>query len=137
MYDLLALLKHRKLILTNRNRSGTEGGNVCRLADRIAEKSDRNARLKTTHLNFRFYSRIALYAGYRDKIHIVERKLSELRHHRLDKDGGFFRIKSTCKVIECNLQNVLTHFFRMLRIVSQCLRVGDHDVDFVEFTGIL
>ena len=50
VHDFLALLQHWKLILPNRNCRCAESGNICCLADRIAEKSYRNAGFKITLL---------------------------------------------------------------------------------------
>ena len=73
------LLQHRFLILTGRNYSSFEGGNVCRLADGVAEESHWDAVLKVFLLYFRFDSRIALYSGNCNKIHIIERHLCQFR----------------------------------------------------------
>ena len=137
MYDLLALLKHRQLILTDRNCGRTERGNICRLADRITEEPDRNTRLEIPHLNLCLYGRIALHAGNSDKIHIVESQLGQLRNHRLNEDRGLFRINAACQIVQRDLNDILPYLFRMLRVVRQRLRIRNHDIDLIELTGIL
>ena len=93
MDDLLALLKHRKLIFTYRYMGCTKGSNIGSLTDRIAEKAYRDAGFKITHLNLRFNGRITLYTCYSNQIHIIKGKFCQLRDHGLDKNIGFFRIK--------------------------------------------
>ena len=135
--DLLCLLDHRHLILSNRNGRCLECSDVGCLADRVGEESNRDARLKVSHLDLRFYGWVSLQSGNRNEIHIIKRKLAQFRNLRLDKDGALFRIKSAGKVIQCYLQNVLAHLLRVVRIVGQRLCICNHDVNFIEFTGVL
>ena len=131
MNDLLALLKHWKLILTYRYMGCTESCDICCLTDRIAEETNRNAGLKITLLDLRFNSRITLYTRYCYQIHIIESKLCKLRHHGLDKNIGFLRIKSACQIVQCNLKDVLTNLLRMFCIIGKCLCICDHNINLV------
>ena len=137
MYNLLTLLKHWELILTYRHCCCTKCGNICRLTDRIAEETNRNAGLEISHLNLSFYSWIPLYTGYRNQIHIIKSQLCQFRNHGLDKDRGFLRINSTCQIVKRHVHNILAHLLRMLRIISQRLCVCDHNINFIIISGIL
>ena len=66
--DLFTLLEHWKLIFSNRNSSSTECSDICSLADRIAEESNRNACFEITHLDLRFNCRVTLYTCYSNKV---------------------------------------------------------------------
>ena len=137
MHDLAALLEHGHLVLSDRYAGRAEGGDVGRLADRIAEKADRNARLKTAHLNLGLYGRIALHAGNRDEVHVVERQLSQLGHHGLNEDVDLFRVETAGQIVERDLHDVLTDLLRVLGVVGQRLRVRDHNIDLIELARIL
>ena len=137
VYNFFALLDHRHLILANRYMCCTESGDVCCLADRVTEKSNRNAGFKISHLNLGFYGRVTLYTCHCNKIHIIKCKLCQFRYHGLDKNRRFRRIDSACQIIQCNLNDILTYFFRMLCIVCQCLCICDHNINFIVITGVL
>ena len=93
-HDLGALLEHGELVLPDRHRRRVECRNVCSLTDGVAEEADRDARLEVAHLNLRLDGGVTLDARHRDEIHVVERQLGELRHHRLNEDAGLrgFRV---------------------------------------------
>ena len=137
MYDFFTLFDHRHLVFTNRYACGTESGDVSGLADRVAEESNRDAGFEVSHLNLSFYSRVTLYTGYSNQIHIVESQLGQFRDHGLDENRGFLRVQTTGKVIECYLHDVLTNFLRVFCVIGQCLRIGDHNIDFVIVAGVL
>jgi len=137
VHDFAALLEHRLLVLADRNSRSVECGDVRRLTDRIAEKTDRNAGFKVAHLDLCLNGRVALYTGHGDKVHIVERQLGQLRHHGLDEDIRLFRVNADRKIVQRDLHNVLAHALRVLGVVGQRLRVRNHDVNFVIFSGIL
>ena len=131
MNNFLTLLKHRKLIFTYRYMRCTKSCDICGLADRITEESNRNAGFKITLFNFRFNCRIALHTCYSNQIHIIKSQLCQLRNHGLNKNIGFFRVKSTCQIIQCNLQNILANFLRMFCIICKCLCICDHNINLV------
>ena len=137
MHDLLTLLQHRQLILADRNSRRAECRDICRLTDRIAEEANRNARLKIPLLDLGLHSRIALYTGNRHEIHIVESQLGQLRNHRLNEDRGLRRVNATCQIVKRDLNDILSYLLRMLRIVCQCLRIRNHNINLIELTGIL
>ena len=72
MYNLLCLLKHRELIFSYRYNSSLECCNICCLADRICEESNRDTCLKISHLDLILYSRISLQSWDCHKIHVIE-----------------------------------------------------------------
>ena len=60
MDDFPGLLNHGRLVLTYRNSSRLESGNIGSLTDRISKKSHRDASFKVMHLDFGFHRRITL-----------------------------------------------------------------------------
>ena len=118
MHDLTALLDHRHLVLTNRNSGSLKCSNVGCLADRVAEEAHRNACLEVTHLDLRLYGWVSLKAGNRNQIHVIKAELSQLRNHGLDEDGGLLRVKAAGKVIQRNLDDIVTYLFWMFCVVS-------------------
>ena len=46
-------------------------------------------------------------------------------------------VQTAGQIVQCHLQNVLAHLLRVVGVVGQRLRVGDHDKDLVIFAGIL
>ena len=137
MYDFFTLLDHRHLIFTNRYMRCTESCDICCLTDWITEETNRNACLKITHLNFSFNGRVTLHTCNRNKVHIIKSQFCQFRYHRLNKDCRFCRIDPACQIIQCNLNDILTYFFRMFRIVCQRLRICNHNINFIIITGIL
>ena len=137
VYDLFALLQHRKLILANRNCCCAESRDICCLADRIAEESNRNAGFEITHLDLRFHSRVTLNTGHCNQIHIIEGKLCKLRNHGLDENCGFLRINPASQIIKCYLDNILTNLLRVLCVISKRLGIRDHNINLVIISGIL
>ena len=67
----------------------------------------------------------------------MEAQLIKLRQLRLDEDGGLFRVNAAGKVVQRHFKDVVAHFFRIVGIVGQSLRIGQHDVDFIKFARIL
>ena len=115
----------------------TESSDICCLADRITEKSNRDACFEVTHLDLGFNGRVTLHTCNSNKVHIIKCQFCQFRYHRLDKDRGLRRVDTACEVIQCNLDDVLTYFLRMLGVVCQCLCICDHDINFIVITGIL
>ena len=130
-HDFPALLEHRQLILAHRHRRGAEGGDVRRLTDGIAEEAHRHAGLEIALLNFGLHRGVALHARHGDEVHIIEGQFRQLRNHRLDEKCALLRVEPAGEIVQRDVQNVLSHLLRMLGVVRQRLRVGDHDVDFV------
>ena len=137
MDDFAALFEHRRLILADGDDGRAEGRDVRRLAYRVAEEADWDARLEVAHLDFRLDGRVALDARDRDEVHVVEGQLRQLRYHRLDEDGRFLRVDAAGEIVERYLEDVAADFLGVLRVVGERLRVGYHYVDFVEFPGVL
>lgn len=134
---LAALLEHRRLILADGYDGRAEGRDVRRLAYRVAEEADGDARFEVAHLDFRLDGRVALDARDGDEVHVVEGQLGELRYHRLDEDGRLLGVDSAGEVVERYLEDVAADFLGVLGVVGERLRVGYHYVDFVEFPGVL
>lgn len=137
MHDFAALFQHRFLVFANRHARRMESRNIGSLADRIAEEAQRYAGIKVLLFDFGLDGRVALHAGYRDKIHIISRQFKKCRHQGLYKNRSFFGVDSYTQIIECYLQYVLTYFFRILGIISQCLSIGNHKVNLIKFSGVL
>ena len=137
VHDFLTLLQHRQLVLAYRHYGRTEGGDICSLADRIAEEAGRNACFKITHFDFILNGRVTLQTGYSDQVHIVEGQLGQLRHHGLNEKGRFSRIKAAGQIIQRYLDDVLTYLFRMLSVVCKRLGISNHDIYFIICTRIL
>ena len=135
--DLAALLQHGHLVLACRDGGGAEGGDVGCLADGIGEEADRDAGLKVLLLDLGLDGGVALQAGHRDKVHIIEAQLGQFRHHGLDEDVGLGGVDAHGQIVQRHLQDVLAHLLRVVGVVGQRLRIGDHDVDLIELAGIL
>ena len=114
-----------------------EERDVRRLADRIGEESDRDRGFEVPHLDLGLDGGVPLQPGDRDEVHVVEGELRERRNLRLDEERRNLRIKADGEIVQGNLDDILANLFRVLEIVGQRLRVGDHDEDFVEFAGVL
>ena len=137
VHDLLCLLDHGHLILSHRHYRRLKRRDIRRLADRIGEEAHRDACLEISHLDLRFYSRVALQPGNCDQIHIVKRQFAQLWHLRLDKQRRFLRVQTAGKVIQRHFDNVLADFLRVVCIIRQCLSVSDHDKNIVKVPCIL
>ena len=114
-----------------------EGGDVRSLTDGVAEEAHRDAGLKVAHMDLALDGGVALQAAHGDEVHIVEAQLSQFRHHGLDENMGLGGVDAAGQIIQRHLQNVLAHLLRVVRIVGQRLCVCNHDVNFIEFTGVL
>jgi hypothetical protein len=137
VHDLAALLDHGLLVLTGGHRGGLEGGDIGRLADGVAEEAHRDAGLEVAHLDLALHGGVALQAAHGDQIHIIEAQFRQLRHHGLDKDVGLGRVDAAGQVVQCHLQDVLAHLFRVVGVVGQGLCVGDHHIDLIVLAGVL
>ena len=47
------------------------------------------------------------------------------------------RVDAHSQIVQRHLQHVLAHLLRVIGVVRQGLRVGDHDKDLVELAGVL
>ena len=137
VHDLAALLQHGHLILTGRHSGGTERRDIRCLADGVGEEAHRDAGLEVPHLDLALHGGVALQAAHRDQIHIIEAQLGQLRHHGLDEDVDLVGVQTAGQIVQCHLQDVLAHLLRVVGVVGQCLRIGDHDKDLVIFAGVL
>ena len=135
--DLACLLEHRLLVFAGRDMGGLEGRDVARLADRVAEETGRNAGFEILLLDFCFDSRISLETRNGDEVHIVHGEFGELRYHGLDEDAGLRRIDADGEVVESDLAHISSDLLWIVRVVRERLSVSDHDVDVVEFAGVL
>ena len=136
-YDFTSLFNHRLLVFAHGHGSGAEGGNVRCLADGVGEETYGDACLEITHLDFGLYRRVALQAAHGHQVHIVEGQFAEFRYLGLDEDGTLRRVQSASQVVQCHLDDVLAHLFRILHIVRQRLCVGDEDENLVVQAGVL
>ena len=137
MYNLSCLLDHRSLIYSYRYSRSSESSYIRSLAYRICEESHRNTLLvlslivfavrKTSELDLLFHSRIPLKPLNSNKIHIIERELTQFRNLRLNENCNLLRIKSCRKVIQSHLYDILTYLFRIICIVCQSLSISNHD----------
>ena len=116
---------------------GLEGRDIARLADRVAEEAGRDAGFEILLLDLCFDSRISLETRNGDEVHVVHGEFGELRHHGLDEDAGLRGIDADSEVVESDLAHISSDLLRIVRIVRERLRVSDHDVDVVEFAGVL
>ena len=137
MDNFLGLFNHGSLILAYRDGGGIKSRDVRRLADRIGKKAYRYACFKVAHLDFRFHRGVSLQPGDRNQVHIVERKLTQFRNLGLDKQRGLFRIQPACQIVKRYLYDILTHLFRIIRIISECLGICNHNKYFIVFSGVL
>ena len=137
MHDLAALLQHRHLIFTGGDCRRAECRDISGLADGIGKETNGDAGFKILLLDLRLDGGVALQAGHRDQIHVVEAQLGEFRHHGLDKDVRLGRVDAHSQIIQCHLQDVLAHFLRVIGVIGQGLCVRDHNIDLVELAGIL
>ena len=146
--DFARLLDHRLLILACGYGRGFESRDVRRLTDRVCEESDGNALTllgvalrvvlgEAAQLDFGLHGRVALQALYRDEVHIVERQFAQFGNLRLDEKRRFVRVETDRKVVEGDFDDVLAHFFGVVGVVGQRLRVGDHDEDAFELARLL
>ena len=135
--DLACLLEHRLLVFAGRDMGGLEGRDIARLADRVAEEAGRDAGFEILLLDLCLDRRISLETRNGDEVHVVHGEFGELRHHGLDEDAGLRRIDADSEVVKSDLAHISSDLLRIVRIVRERLRVSDHDVDVVEFAGVL
>ena len=136
-YDFTRLFNHRLLVFAHGHGGGSEGGNVRCLADGVGEETYGDACLEVAHLDFGLYRRVTLQAAHGHQVHIVEGQFAEFRYLGLDEDGTLRRVQSASQVVQCHLDDVLAHLFRVLHIVRQCLCVSDEDENLVIQAGVL
>ena len=137
MHDFTALFQHWFLVFAYRDGCSMESGDICRLADRIAEETNRYTGFKVFLLDFSLNGRIALYAGYGNQIHVVYRKFSQGWYLGLNENGGFGWVNAYRQIVQSYLHNVLAYLFRVVCIVRECLCVGNHEINFIKCTGVL
>ena len=144
-HDFAGLLDHRCLILADRHCGSLEGGDIGGLADRIAEEAYRGAGLvvtlvrigETPHLDLGLDGRIALEPLDGHQIVVEEGELGEFADLGLDEDGGLGRVESAREIVQCHLDDVLPDLFRIVGIVSEGLRVSNHNEYLVEQSAFL
>ena len=135
---LTALLQHGFLVLTGRYRSGLEEGDVGSLGDGISKETHGNALAsKATHLNLRLHGGVALQSAHADQVHEIEGEFGQFGNLALDKERYLLGIKSTGKVVEGHLDDILAHLLRIVDIVRECLGIGDEDIHLVIVALIL
>ena len=137
VHNFGTLFKHGELIFAYGHDCRVKCRDVGRLADRVVEKTDGNARTETSHLNFRLDGRVALQPRDGDEVRIIETELRESRHAGLNEERRFLGIESGGKVVQSDFEDVFPYLIRIFGIVGQRLSIGDHDVNLIESTGIL
>lgn len=135
--DFPCLFQHRFLVFPYRHGGGVKGGDVSSLADGVAEETGRNAGFKMFLLDFCFYSGVSFQPGNGDQVHVVHGQFRKRRYQGLDEDIGFIGINAYGEVVQGYLEHILPYFFRVVRIVCEGLGIGDFNVDFIKFAGIL
>ncbi len=135
--DLTRLLQHGELILTHGHGVGHERGDVRRLADGIGQKAHGDAVVEAAQLYLRLDSGVALQPRQCDQIHVVEGQLRQLAHDGLDKHVALPGVEAAGHVVQRHLQNVLAYLAGVVEVVGEGLRVGDHEVELLEFAAVL
>ena len=135
--DFAGLFKHWSLVFADGHDVCIKGSDVCGLADGIAQKSCGNARCEIFLRDFGFDGWISFKARHRDDVHVVSGEFKQLRDLRLDKNRGLSRVDTDGKIIKRDVQNIFVNFGGRAGVIGQSLRIGYHDVNFVEFAGIL
>ena len=147
MDDLARLFEHRLLILAGGDGRGAESGDVRRLRNGVGEEPDGNALplqvvlrvvlREAAQLDFGLHGRVALQTGHGDEVHVVERQFAQFGDLRLDEERRPFGVEAAGQVVERHLDDVLAHLFGVVGVVGERLRVGDHDEDLLELSGVL
>ena len=137
VHDLAALLNHGLLILTGGHGGSLKGGDISSLTDGVAEEAHRDAGFEVAHLDLALHGGVALQTADGDQILVVEAQLGQLRHHGLDEDVHLVGVQTAGQIVQRHLQDVLAHLLRVVGVVGQRLRVGDHDKDIIIFAGVL
>ena len=145
--DLARLFEHRLLILAGGDGRGAESGDVRRLRNGVGEEPDGNALplqvvlrvvlREAAQLDFGLHGRVALQTGHGDEVHVVERQFAQFGDLRLDEERRPFGVEAAGQVVERHLDDVLAHLFGVVGVVGERLRVGDHDEDLLELSGVL
>jgi hypothetical protein len=125
--NLVRLLDHRQLIVTDRHQRRPERSDIGRLRDGIAEEARWNVARKTSRLNLGLNRRIALEPRNGREIEIEHRQLGEFRHTRLQYEWRAFWIEPDRKIVERNLHNIARDARGIARIVRQRLQIGEQD----------
>ena len=131
------LFQHRFLILPRGNGGCHKAGNISCLAHRIAKEPGQNARFKVFLLDFCFHRRISFKSCHGNQIHIVHSEFRQCRYEGLNENAGLFRIDAYREVIQCHLEYIFTHLFRIICIVCQSLGISNFNVYFIKFSGVL
>ena len=146
--DFARLLDHRLLVLAHGHGRGPEGRDVRRLADGVGEESDGNALTlgrvafggalgESAQGDLGLHGRVALQTLHGDQVHVVERQFAQFRHLRLDEERRFRGVETHREVVQRHFDDILTHLFRVVGIVGERLRIGDHNEYFVELARVL
>ena len=83
------------------------------------------------------HGRVALQTLHGDQVHVVERQFAQFRHLRLDEERRFRGVETHREVVQRHFDDILTHLFRVVGIVGERLRIGDHNEYFVELARVL
>ena len=118
-------LNHRCLIFACWHCCGFESSNISSLRNGVAEEAEWDRVVfETTHLYLCFHCRVALYAAHANNVHEVGCKLAYFGNTALNIKRTLVRVETCRKIIEGNLNNILSDFFRIIGIICQSLYVG-------------
>ncbi len=123
---LVGLLQHGQLILAHRHVSGTKGGDVGGLADRVDEEAGGQAALEPFLLDLGLHRGVALQPGDTDQVEVIGRELGEGGQGTLQAEGGPGGIQADGQVVGHHLQYVVGHLGRVVAVVGERLQIGDH-----------
>ena len=137
VYDFAGKLDHGSLVLAGGDGGGLERRYVACLADGVAEETYGNRLFEIAHLDLGLHRGITLHTAHAHQIHVVKRQFGKLGHLALDEYGGLGRVEARGEIVESNLDDVLTHFLRIVGIVGERLAVGNHHIYLIELAGIL
>ena len=107
--------------------SGTKGGDVGGLADRIDEEAGGQAALEPFLLDLGLHRGVALQPGDADQVEVVGREFGEGGQGALETESGLGRVEARGQVVGHHLQHVIGHLGRVVAVVGQRLQIGDHD----------
>ncbi len=123
---LVGLLQHGQLIFPHRHMGGAKGGDVGGLADRVDQKTGRQAALEPFLLDLRLDGGVALQPGDADQIEVIGGELGEGGQGTLQAESGPGGVETGGQIVGHHLQHVIGHLGRIVTIVGQRLQIGDH-----------
>jgi len=128
MDDFIGLLDHRQLVVTNGHHFGLERADICRLADGIHQKTDRQRAGETFLRDLVFHRRVTLHAGDGDNVHVQRGQLGERGQGGLQANRGERRVDARRQIISQHFGNVIADFLRIAAVIGQALQVGDQNI---------